>query len=218
MKKQVEIMSSIDNFWFHMDSPTNLMIITGFLAFDEPLDYDRVTEVIKNRLLFYDRFKKRVIRPLSGVGNSYWELDSKFDLRSHIHRIALPSPGDKKTLQNVISDLTSQPLDPTKPLWMAHIIENCENGGSVLFMRIHHCIADGIALIRVLLSMADEEPDAVWTPSMNEKKGERANSYDFFPPLEKVFKKLDPPPDGRKKRVNSLQKRSKKQLQIQAMF
>ena len=30
MKKSVEIMSSIDNFWLHMDHPTNLMVITGF--------------------------------------------------------------------------------------------------------------------------------------------------------------------------------------------
>jgi diacylglycerol O-acyltransferase / wax synthase len=53
MTRQVEIMSSIDNFWLYMDHPTNLMIITGFLAFDKPLDYDRMVETFKNRLLCY---------------------------------------------------------------------------------------------------------------------------------------------------------------------
>ncbi len=192
MKKQVEIMSNIDNFWLHMDHPTNLMIITGFLQFDNPLDYDRLVETLKNRLLCYDRFKKRVIRPMGGVGNAVWEMDPKFDLRSHLHRIALPEPGDKKTLEEVISDLTATPLDPTKPLWQVHYIENCENGGSVLFVRIHHCIADGIALIRLLLSTADLEPNATWQSNVGEKKGEKATEYtNLFPPLEKAVKKLN---------------------------
>jgi diacylglycerol O-acyltransferase / wax synthase len=190
MARQVEIMSNIDNFWLHMDHPTNLMIITGFLAFDQPLDFGRLLETIKNRLLCYERFKKRVIRPMSGVGNATWELDPKFDLRAHVHRAALPSPGDKEALQELISDLTATPLDPTKPLWQAHYIENYNNGGSVLFVRIHHCIADGIALIRLLLSMADIEPDAVWTSSIKEKKGDTTTTIDFFQPLEGMMKKL----------------------------
>ncbi|MCU0597943.1 MAG: wax ester/triacylglycerol synthase family O-acyltransferase [Desulfobacterales bacterium] len=191
MKRQVEIMSSIDNFWLYMDHPTNLMVITGYLAFDEPLDFDRLMETIKNRLLCYERFKKRVIRPIGGVGNAIWELDPRFDLRSHLHRMALPSPGDKETLQEVISDLTATPLDPTKPLWQAHYIENYNNGGSVFFVRIHHCIADGIALIRLLLSMADLSPDAVWQSNISEKKGEKSSNFDFFPPLESALKKLE---------------------------
>jgi len=191
MKKQVEIMSNVDNFWLHMDHPTNLMVITGFLQFDNPLDYDQLVQTFKNRLLCYERFKKRVVRPMGGVGNAVWEMDPRFDLKSHLHRIALPSPGDKKTLEEVISDLTATPLDPTKPLWQAHYIENCENGGSVLFVRIHHCIADGIALIRLLLSMADTEPNAAWQSNVAEKKGEKATEYaNPFPPLEKAFKKI----------------------------
>ena len=190
MKKQVEIMSSIDNFWLHMDHPTNLMVITGFLQFDEPMDYKKLIETFENRLLCYDRFKKRVVRPMSGVGNAVWELDPKFDIRSHLHRIALPSPGDKNALQELISDLTATPLDPTKPLWQAHYIENYQDGGSVLFIRIHHCIGDGISLIRVLLSMADIEPDAVWSDPACELKRKSGGAF-AFQPFEKAFKKIN---------------------------
>jgi WS/DGAT/MGAT family acyltransferase len=51
----------------------------------------------------------------------------------------------------------STPLDPSKPLWQFHYVENFE-GGSAVIGRIHHCIADGIALIRVLLGMTDDSP------------------------------------------------------------
>jgi len=172
-----------------MDHPTNLMVITGFLQFDEPLDFKRLVETLKNRLLCYERFKKRVVRPMSGVGNACWELDPKFDIRSHLHRIALPSPVNKETLQELISDLTATPLDPTKPLWQAHYIENFEGNGSVLFIRIHHCIGDGISLIRVLLSTADLQPESAWKASVSESKGEKEASL-LFGPFEKTFKKL----------------------------
>ena len=128
---------------------------------------------------------------MSGVGNSVWEFDPRFDLRSHLHRIALPDPGDKEALEEMISDLTATPLDPTKPLWQAHYIENVDKTGSVLFVRIHHCIADGIALIRLLLSMADIEPDAPVHSTVCEKKGEKETRFELFPPLESVYKKID---------------------------
>jgi len=190
MQKKVEIMDNIDNFWLHMDHPTNLMIITSFMQFDKPLDFEKVKEILRNRLLCYDRFKKRVVRPLTGVGNAVWELDPHFDLRSHLHRIALPNPGGKTELEEMISDLTATPLDSTKPPWQFHYIENYGNGGSVLFLRIHHCIADGIALIRLLLSTADVTPNAKWDAVMTEKKPNKEPAFGMFPPLESAFKKI----------------------------
>lgn len=183
-------MDNIDNFWLHMDHPTNLMIITGFLQFDNPLDFERVEEIIKNRLLCYDRFKKRVVRPITGVGNAVWELDPHFDLKSHLHRVALPAPGGKAELEEMISDLTTTPLDWTKPPWQFHYIENYNNGGSIIFVRIHHCIADGIALIRLLLSTADTSPDAKWESAMPEKRPAKETAFGMFPPLESTMKKL----------------------------
>jgi WS/DGAT/MGAT family acyltransferase len=45
----------------------------------------------------------------------------------------------------------------SKPLWQMQYIENYR-GGSALVMRVHHCIGDGIALVRVLLDMTDDAP------------------------------------------------------------
>src|SRR5690606_31023328 len=53
-----------------------------------------------------------------------------------------------------VAALASQPLDPAHPLWQFELIEQHE-GGSALIARIHHCIADGIALISVMMSLVD---------------------------------------------------------------
>jgi WS/DGAT/MGAT family acyltransferase len=58
----------------------------------------------------------------------------------------------------MVGNLMSTPLDPSKPLWQFQYIENYR-GGSAVVARIHHCIADGIALVRVLLEMTDDSPE-----------------------------------------------------------
>ena len=45
--KKFEPMSSIDSFWLNMDEPTNLMVITGVMEFDEPLDFSAVLGTVR---------------------------------------------------------------------------------------------------------------------------------------------------------------------------
>jgi WS/DGAT/MGAT family acyltransferase len=152
-------MSRTDNFWLSMDEPTNLMIITAFMVFEEPVDIRRLRATIDSRLSVFPRFRMRVVRPVPGVTATHWERDPDFDVRSHVHRLGLPAPGDKAALQELVSAMMNTPLDAGKPLWDVHLIENYGTGCVVLF-RIHHCIADGIALIHVLLAAADREAEA----------------------------------------------------------
>ena len=155
-----ESMTYADNFWLCMDNPDNLMVITGFMEFEELVDFKRLVLTVEQRLASIPRFRKRVVKSPYGVGAPTWEFDEHFDIRSHLHRVALPGAGDKAELQNMVGDFMAIPLDYKKPLWQVHLIENYGEGCVILF-RIHHCIADGIALVHVLLSAADADPDAV---------------------------------------------------------
>jgi WS/DGAT/MGAT family acyltransferase len=152
-----EPLSSVDAAWLRMEDPTNLMMVTGILLFDEPLDFKRVRSTLERRLLAFDRFRQRVEEAPLGLGLPRWVEDKHFDLDAHVHRVALRKPGDQRVLQELVGDLMSTPLDLTKPLWQVHVIEG-HRGGSVFLSRLHHCIADGIALIQLLLSLTDESP------------------------------------------------------------
>ncbi len=153
-------MSSVDTAWLRMDSTTNLMMIVGVMVFDTPLDVKRFKTLIEGRLLVYPRFKQYVVD--DGMA-AHWIDDEDFDLDAHLHRVRLPGAGGERELQAMVADLASERLDKGKPLWQMHLIENYQ-GGSALISRIHHCIADGIALIGVLLNMTDEDPSAPDTP------------------------------------------------------
>ena len=152
-------MNHADAAWLHMDQPTNLMVITGVLWFDERPDWGRVRELIEERFVApYPRFRQRVVEGRPPVSGPHWEDDPNFNLDLHLHHVALPEPGDRAALAELVADITATPLDPEKPLWQFHLVDGFGDGAAMV-QRIHHCIADGIALSRVLLSLADDAPD-----------------------------------------------------------
>ncbi len=165
--KTHEPLSGVDAAWLRMDEPTNLMTITVVLELAAPMELATLKSLLEERFLGFTRFRQRVRNP---DGSPYWELDPHFDLSQHVHRSALPGEAGKAELKERVSDLMSVPLDRSKPLWQMELIEEYRDG-SALIVRLHHCIGDGMALLQVLLSLADEYFDPGRFPSTEERKG-----------------------------------------------
>ena len=150
-----EPMSRVDTAWLRMERPTNPMMITGVMMFAEPMSLVQLKRVVQQRFLSYARFRQK---PVDGATGAQWVEDADFDLDWHVRISGLPGKSnpaaEKKALERFVSQLASSPLDPTKPLWQFHLIERYQ-GGSAIVSRIHHCYADGIALVQVLLSLTD---------------------------------------------------------------
>jgi WS/DGAT/MGAT family acyltransferase len=157
-RRQREPMSKVDTAWLRMERPTNPMMITGVLMFGAPLDPARIKARLAERFLAFRRFRQRAVQTASGA---WWETDEDFDLDWHVRVAALPGAADKKVLEKFVGELASTPLDHSRPLWQFHVVENHRDGG-VLIARIHHCYADGLALVQVLLSLTDtaQRPEA----------------------------------------------------------
>ena len=154
---QRERMSAVDTAWLRMDRPTNLMMIVGVMVFNERIDFARLRNTVEARMVGrYRRFRQCAVQEVTGA---WWQDDPDFDIEAHVKRRVLPGKAGKKELQALASELSVQPLNPGKPLWRFDLVENY-NGGSALVARIHHSIADGIALVGVILSLTDLSPDA----------------------------------------------------------
>lgn len=174
--------SNIDTAWLNMEDPTNLMMITGILLLEKPVDFERFKKTVEYRMASLSRFRMRIIRSKLPLQNPRWESDPHFDIDNHIHRIALPAPGDQKTLQELISHFMSMGLDFSRPLWQMHLIENVGQGCGVL-ARIHHTIGDGTALVGVMLSLMDMWPDAPLVPPQASERQKKS-----WNPLEAILK------------------------------
>ncbi len=155
-----ERMTKVDTAWLRMDCDANLMMIVGVWQLAPGVKYAAVCERIENSLLKYNRFKQRVMEDAAGAT---WVNDRKFDLANHVVLETLPKAPEgghqQGALQDRVALLATQRLDPKRPLWQMHLIEDYVGPdglrGSALIVRIHHCIADGIALISVTMSLVD---------------------------------------------------------------
>ncbi|MDS4031017.1 MAG: wax ester/triacylglycerol synthase family O-acyltransferase [Candidatus Contendobacter sp.] len=147
--------------WARMDTPHQPMVVTILLVLAEPLAEERLREILTRRLLPFARFRQQLVRE---GGRHVWIEDAAFDLNAHLERRRLPEPADQRALATLVGELASQPLDPNQPLWRCVVVENAGSGCALLF-RVHHCIADGIALLRVFLTLADRAPRSDGKPA-----------------------------------------------------
>ncbi len=153
-------MSRVDTAWLRMDSDVNLMTIVGIWLLEPAITLDACRERVADRLLRFGRFKQKVLRDAEGAS---WVDDEDFDLAHHVVAERLPrrrDGGPHAALQALCARLACEPLDPSRPLWKFHLIEQY-GGGSALVARLHHCIGDGIALISVMLAITDGAAEPV---------------------------------------------------------
>ncbi|HET9983680.1 MAG TPA: wax ester/triacylglycerol synthase family O-acyltransferase [Longimicrobiales bacterium] len=151
-------LSAADAAWWFMEEPTNQMTITAVLTFAGRIPYEGLRELLATRLLRHERFRQRVAMP-AHPGPPRWVAAEDFSLDEHVLRDRLPPPADRQALQEHVSEVMSRRLDYARPLWEFRLVENYAEGAAVI-ARFHHCIADGVALIRVLLTLGDPEGDA----------------------------------------------------------
>jgi WS/DGAT/MGAT family acyltransferase len=158
MPHPAERMSRVDTAWLRMDNPVNLMMIVGVWLLTPGITLAALRERIQDKLLKYERFHQRAVADAMGA---HWVEDADFDITHHVLAHALhrePGETERQALQQLCGELAMQPLDPARPLWQFHLIEDYE-GGSAMVARVHHCIGDGIALISVMMSITDGGTD-----------------------------------------------------------
>ncbi|MFZ4538875.1 WS/DGAT/MGAT family O-acyltransferase [Propionivibrio sp.] len=152
-----ERIASVDTAWLRMDRPANLMQIIGVMIFEGRLDPERFKRTVSKRMLLrYPRFRQIAEQNSDGA---WWVDDENFDIDAHIRQSLLPSPCGKLELEKFVAKMASEPLNPSRPRWEYQLVETAD-GNSAVVVRIHHAIADGIALVGVLNSLTDDKPDA----------------------------------------------------------
>lgn len=151
-------MGPVDAIWLNMDRPDNLMVIDSLIFLDGEADWDRLVERTRSHLVDrYPVFRQRPVLPRTHVGTPHWEDDPDFDADRHLVRATLDGDDDA-AVQRYVAGLMHQALDREHPLWQMHLLEG-HAAGAVVYTRLHHALADGIALARVLLDLTTDTPE-----------------------------------------------------------
>jgi hypothetical protein len=142
-----------------MSTRANPMVVTAVLELEGRLPEVELREIVRDRILVHERFRNRIHVPLLPLRAPHWDDDTSFDLDRHVTRTAL---GHGEELSHLVSELASRPLDPRHPRWHLWLVDRA-GAGSALVLRIHHAIADGVALLGVLFGVSDEGA-GTWVP------------------------------------------------------
>lgn len=167
-------LSPADAAWLYSEWEKNHQTVSALLWMDREVDPDEVRAIITERLVDkYPTFHQRIRKSRNPLFMPHWQDDPDFSIDHHFEVEQLPEPGDKAALEALVSQQRSLLLDPTRPLWKIHLIQGYLQDGvptSAVHARIQHSIADGWALVRLVLSLADE---SVERPTVVEKTPKR---------------------------------------------
>lgn len=167
-------MAPVDAAWYHMDGRANLAMVTSVALTSEPLDFAAVKALYAERLAGFPRFRQRVVEHGWPIPSPHWEDMPGFDIGQHLHHVALPPPGGRRALTELLNDIVSSPLDRLQPLWQVHVIDGVD-GGSALVTRFHHCMGDGTAMTALSMRLYDMAPV---TPGRRRKAAASATDDD----------------------------------------
>ena len=144
-------LSAVDRAWLEMDEPSNPMVISAIFQLEGPVDAARLQKVMVERLLRYPRFRQRIERLPSAPE---WVEEAQLDFSYHVavKRMA-PGAGDRE-LRKAISAEVSRELDHARPMWRL-ILFPCPSGKVTVLFRAHHALADGVALVTLLIDSTD---------------------------------------------------------------
>ena len=143
------------------ESPTTPMhnaTVEIFEPGDSGFDYDRLVELIADRIAFVPRYRQRLQSVPGRLANPAWVDDENFDLGYHVRRSALPRPGTMDQLRELVARIASRPLDRSRPLWECYFVEGLSEGRVALLTKSHQILVDGRETVDIGQVLLDTSP------------------------------------------------------------
>jgi len=154
-------LSSIDAGFLHVEEDGAHMHIGAVALFaGPPPSIEEFRQHIESRLPRLPRYRHRVQEMPFGTGRPLWVEDSTFRLDFHVRHTALPAPGSKRELLNLVDRIVGQRLDRTKPLWEIWLVDGVAGGRWAMVGKTHHAMIDGVSGVDLLSVLFDLSPDA----------------------------------------------------------
>jgi WS/DGAT/MGAT family acyltransferase len=155
----MEPMSPQDASFLYVENDVTPMHIGGVALFEgPPPTHDELVSRIGARLTMVPRYRQKVRFLPFNVGLPGWVDDPHFNIDYHVRRSALPAPGGREELHNLVGRVMSQHLDRARPLWEMWAVEGLDGGRWAMVSKVHHCMVDGVSSIDLMSVLFDTDP------------------------------------------------------------
>ena len=160
-----ERLSGMDASFLYLETPGVHMHVGGLAILDPStrpdgrLRFRDLQDLVAERIHLVPRFRQRVQSPPIPLGKPAWMDDERFDLSFHLRRAALPPPGGRRELTDLVGRVMSRPLDRSRPLWELYLIEGLEAGHVAGLAKSHHALIDGVSGMDLASVLFDFTPE-----------------------------------------------------------
>jgi len=152
-------LSAADAAFLYLERKELPLHIAVVLIFDGPIPFEEFVASAESKLPLVPSYKQVVVVPPLNLGSPAWQDDPHFDIRRHIFRVTLDSPGGEAELEDLAGRILSPLLDRNKPLWDIHVVDGLKDGRGAMIWRMHHALADGVSGMRLIELMLDSTPE-----------------------------------------------------------
>jgi WS/DGAT/MGAT family acyltransferase len=103
------------------------------------------------------RLRQKVVMPTLPTAAPRWVVDPDFNLDFHLRRVRVPEPGTFRQVMDLAEIAAQSPLDISRPLWTATLIEGVEDGQAALMVHLSHAVTDGVGGVEMFANLYDLE-------------------------------------------------------------
>ncbi len=160
----MERLSGMDATFLYLETPAGHMHVAMTGIYDASTmaggySFDKVRATIEERLPLVPPFRRRLVEVPFQFHHPVWIEDPDFDLDHHVHRVTCPAPGGRRELARLAAQIASEPLDRSRPLWEAWVIEGLKHDRFGLVVKVHHATIDGSGGAELMTALFDLSAD-----------------------------------------------------------
>ena len=162
----MERLSGLDAFFLYLETPTQPLNVCCVLELETSTmpggyTYGRFRAALAKHVKAVPEFRMKLADSQLNLDHPVWVDDEKFQLRRHLHRVGVPSPGGRRELAEICGHIAALPLDRDRPLWEMWVLEGAAGSDAVAVMlKVHHAVVDGVAGANLLVHLCSLQPDA----------------------------------------------------------
>jgi diacylglycerol O-acyltransferase / wax synthase len=150
-------MSEGDALFLYLERQGMPLNIASVAVFDGTISLADCIEFVSSKLPLIPRYLQRIVIPPLNIGLPTWEYDPEFDIRNHVREVRLQR-GTDADLKAAAARILSVMMDRRHPLWDITLMQGLKGNRTAIVVRIHHCLADGIAGVGMMNVLMDPEP------------------------------------------------------------
>ena len=126
---------------------------------DTTPDWEKFRSRFENASRKVLRLRQKVVSPTLPTVAPRWVVDPDFNLEFHVRRIRLPASGTVRQLMDLADVAAQSPLDISRPLWTATLVEGLDGGGAAVMMHLSHAVTNGVGAVEMFANIYDLERD-----------------------------------------------------------